>query len=215
MSGNTTATDQAARRERAIATLADLLSSRNRAILLAWATPRLDTPFSLTELSRAVDIPVSSAQHECYKLERLGVLQGKREGTSRRYRVIPTHPLTRPLLGLTIAALGLETVLHDAVAETGEIEGAVIAGPAREAARPRLTLVIVGRLSLEGLVRAQERVALVLGRAVDDLDLAYVQDTDWTATHGLVAELDGRPLQSVYGPWPPPFHPHPGEHSAA
>ena len=215
MSGNTTATDQATPRERAITTLADILSSRNRAILLAWMTSRLDTPFSLTELSRAVDIPVSSAQHECYKLERLGVLHGKREGTSRRYRVVLTHPLTRPLIGLTIATLGLEMVLHDAVAETGEIVAAVIAGPPPEAVRPRLTLVIVGHLSLEGLVQAQERVALVLGRAPDDLDIAYVQDTDWVATHDLVAELEGRPLQPVFGRWPPPFHSHQGEHSPA
>ena len=206
MSGTPTATDHAALRERSLATLADLLSSRNRAILLAWATPRLDTPFSLTELSRAVDIPVSSAQHECYKLERLGILQGKREGTSRRYRVMLDHPLTRPLIGLTIATLGLDEVLHDAVAETGEITAAVIAGPSPRSTSPRLTLVIVGHLSLEGLVKAQERVALLLGRTVDDLDLSYVQEGDWTATHDLVTELEGRPLQPVFGSWPPPFH---------
>jgi hypothetical protein len=115
------------------------------------------------------------------------------------------------LIGLTIATLGLEMVLHDAVAETGEIAAAVIAGPPAEAVRPRLTLVIVGHLSLEGLVQAQERVALVLGRDPDDLDVAYVQDTDWTARHDLVVELAGRPLQAVFGDWPPPFHPDQGD----
>ena len=205
MPGSTTRSEPANSRVKAVSVLADLLSSRNRALLLAWATPRLDTPFSLTELSRALDVPISSLQHECYKLERLGVLTSRREGNSRRYHVMLGHPLTRPLIALVIATLGLETVLHDAVAETGEVAAAVIAGAASGVESNTLTLAIVGHLSLEGLVQAQQRIALALGRSPDDLDIAYVQDDDWSEGHDLLASLANRPLQSVIGSWPPPF----------
>jgi DNA-binding transcriptional ArsR family regulator len=213
MPGSTTSTGHVPPRDEALATLADLLSSRNRAILLAWATPRLDTPFSLTELSRAVHLPVSSVQHECYKLERLGVLEARREGNSRRYRMMLDHPLTRPLIALVIATLGLQTVLHDAVVETGEVTAAVVAGPSPWSGSDRLTLAIVGHLPLEGLVQAQHRVALVLARMPDDLDLAYVQDADWTVDHELITTLAGRPLQAVLGTWPPARTARPGDDS--
>ena len=70
--------DQDASRTRALSLLGEVFSSKVRASLLAWIVPRLDTRFSLTELSRELGMPISSLQHECYKLERLGVLKGRR-----------------------------------------------------------------------------------------------------------------------------------------
>lgn len=202
---STTRTGHATPLEPARATLADLLSSRNRALVLAWVTARLETPFSLTELARALDVPVSSVQHECYKLERLGLLASRREGNSRRYQVVLDHPLARPLIALVVATLGLEPVLREAVSETGTIAAAVIAGPAPEDDARHLTLAMVGHVSLEGLVQAQQRVALVLGRPVDDVEIAYVQEADWSPEHDLLDAMTDRPLQSVVGSWPPPF----------
>ena len=45
-----------------------------------------------------------------YKLERLGLLKGHREGGSRRYLVQLDHAMARPLVGLTIAAAGKKQV---------------------------------------------------------------------------------------------------------
>ena len=199
--------------EPAISTLADLLSSRNRALVLAWVTPRLETPFSLTELSRALDVAVSSVQHECYKLERLGLLVSRREGNSRRYHLVLDHPLARPLIALVIATLGLESVLREALTDTGTITAAVIAGPAAQNVGHTLTLAIIGQVSLEGLVRAQQRVALALGRPVDDVELAYVQEPDWVEGHDLLEAMADRPLQPVVGTWPPPFVAEDGENA--
>lgn len=216
MSGTTLSDTHPVDRDRSLASLVEVLSSRNRAILLAWVTPRLETPFSLTELSRAVDVPISSLQHECYKLERLGILQGRREGASRRYRVVLDHPLSRPLINLVIAALGLDAVLHAALADLGDIEAAVIAGDNAGTGRGRLILAIVGHASLEHLVQAQTRVALLLARRVDDIDLDYVQRPDWSPQHPLASRLAGRPLQRVVGAWPPPeVRPDPGEYESA
>lgn len=211
MPASTSSTDHVTPLPPAVATLADLLSSRNRARVLAWVTPRLDTPFSLTELARALDLAVSSVQHECYKLERLGLLDSRREGNSRNYHVDRDHPLARPLIALVIATLGLESVLREAVAETGTITAAIIAGPAPRDDARHLTLVMIGHVSLEGLVQAQQRVAMILGRPADDVEIAYVQEADWSSGHDLFDTLADRPLQPVVGVWPPAFVAEDGE----
>ena len=187
----------AVHRTRALELLGEVFSSKVRATVLAWAVPRLETPFSLTELSREVQAPISSLQHECYKLERLGVLQGRREGASRRYRVQVEHRLTRPLIGLVIATLGLEFVLSDAVREAGSIDHAVLAGEG-PGGDGRFLLGLVGEAGLEGLDRAQQRVALVLGIDPEQIELAYFRDVDLdSADHPLTHRLAGRPIQPI------------------
>jgi hypothetical protein len=190
-----------------MALLGEVLSSRVRATLLAWVVPRLDRRFSLTELSRELGAPISSLQHECYKLERLGVLKARREGASRRYHVeLDTH-LTRPLVNLVIATLGLETVLNDALSEAGTVDVAAIAGPDPNSGSGQLEFVLIGDIDLERLDAAQQRVAMVLAIDPDRLDLAYFQRDDWVshggAGHSLLRRLAGRPIQRITGTWPP------------
>ncbi len=188
-------------------TLGEILSSRVRATLLAWVTPRLETRFSLTELARETGVAISSLQHECYKLERLGVLEGRREGASRRYSVKLGHPLSRPLLNLVIAVLGLDTMLRDAVEEAGTIDLALIAGPNPMVVGEDLLLVLIGEADLEGMDRALQRVAMLLATDLDRFEIAYFERTGWEqrggGTHSLMARLDGRPIQRITGEWPP------------
>ncbi len=194
-------------RTRALTLLGEVLSSRVRATLLAWVVPRMETRFSLTELSRELGSPVSSLQHECYKLERLGVLKGRREGASRRYQVQLDHHLSRPLVSLVIATLGLDTVLADAIAGCGQVDVSVVAGPEPGSGSDRLVLAVIGDVDLEGLDQAQRRVSLVLGVDPDRLELAYFQHDDWDrdggAAHPMVRRLARRPIQPIAGDWPP------------
>lgn len=194
-------------RARALTLLGEVLSSKVRASLLGWVVPRLDTGFSLTELSRDLGAPISSLQHECYKLERLGVLKGRREGASRRYHVQLDHHLSRPLISLVIATLGLETVLREAIADCGRVDVSVIAGPEPLSGSDLLVLAVIGNVNLEGLARAQRRVSMVLGIDPDRLELAYFQrengERDDIAMHPLVQRLARRPIQPVTGAWPP------------
>jgi hypothetical protein len=185
--------------------LAEVLSSRVRATVLAWLAPRLDARFSLTELSQAVGAPVSSLQHECYKLERLGVLQGRREGASRRYAIQLEHPLARPLVNLVVATLGLEAVLQEAIGESGGFETAALAGPAHSGEQP--LLILIGEAGLSGLDQIQRRVSLLLGFDPEWLELAYFQHDEWrgygSQGHPLLQRLAHRPIQPIIGPWPP------------
>ncbi len=193
-------------RLRGLTLLGEVLSSRVRAALLAWVVPRLETRFSLTELSRELGSPVSSLQHECYKLERLGVLRGRREGASRRYHVQLDHHLSRPLVNLVIATLGLDTVLADAVAGCGRVDVSVIAGPEPSSGSDHLVLAMIGDVDLEGLDRAQQRVSLLLNVDPERLELAYFQHDDWRrdggSGHPMVGRLGRRPIQPITGVWP-------------
>lgn len=188
-----------ARRMAAMTTLGEVLSSKVRATLLAWSTSRLETRFSLTELSQATGVAISSLQHECYKLERLGVLAGRREGASRRYAVDLQHPLSRPLVNLVVATLGLQRVLADALTDLGHLEQAFLAGPGADGKPAGLTLVVIGELGLEELGMAQARVALLLATDAERIELAYFSPEDWVSGdgHPFRDHLADRPIQPI------------------
>ncbi len=194
-------------RAKSIMLLGEVFSSKVRATLLAWVVPRLDTRFSLTELSREVGAPISSLQHECYKLERLGVLLGRREGSSRRYHMDLSHRLSRPLINLVIATLGLESMLRESLVDIGRFDVALIAGPDPGADTGEFVFALIGESDLEGLDRAQQRIAMLLDLDPDRIELAYFQADDWLQHgehgHPLTRRLASRPIQPIIGAWPP------------
>jgi DNA-binding transcriptional ArsR family regulator len=155
--------------------LAEILSSRVRAAVLTFFVARSDDAFSLTELARALSLPVSSLQHECYKLERLGVLRGRREGGSRRYRLQREAPLTEPLARLVIAARGTAGLLAAALVDVPGLERAFLVQREGTGA----ALVGIGDVPLDQLDAAQTRVAALLGRPPDEIGLAFYQPDDW------------------------------------
>lgn len=155
--------------------LAEILSSRVRAAVLTFFVARSDDAFSLTELARALSLPVSSLQHECYKLERLGVLLGRREGGSRRYRLQRGAPLTEPLARLVIAARGTPDLLGAALIDLPGLEQAFLA----QIDPCGADLVIIGDVPFDQLETAHTRVAGLLGRMPDEIGLAFYQPADW------------------------------------
>ena len=165
--------------------LAELFSSKVRAAVLADLLPRPHLGFSLTDLSRRLGLPISSLQHECYKLTRLGVLRDERAGGARLYQPNPAWPLLAPLTALVAAAIGLEPAFRAALEGIPRLELALLAGvlaPAPPRTEP-VRLVLVGELSLEQVDAALARVASlaepVLGR--DAVELAYFRPNDWRA----------------------------------
>ena len=157
--------------------LAELFSSKVRAAVLGYLLPRPHLAASLTELSRLLDLPISSLQHECYKLVRLGVLRDRRAGNARRYRPDPTSPLLPALTALVVATIGREAALRAAVAGMPELERAFLAGDLGPGGDPRL--VLVGELPLDALDTAVERIAVALGRDPTAIDLAFFRPADW------------------------------------
>lgn len=162
--------------------LAELFSSKVRAAVLALLLPRPHLGFSLTELSRRLGLPVSSLQHECYKLTRIGLLRATRAGNARLYRPNPCFPLLPPLTELTLRAIGLEEALRGAAEQVDGIERAWVAGELA-AGRHQVYLVVVGELGLEALdgVFDRARVALRPVVGTERVELAYFRPTDWQA----------------------------------
>src|SRR3954467_3651237 len=108
--------------------LAELFSSRVRAAVLTLVLSRPHVGFSLTDLSRRLGLPVSSLQHECYKLTRLGLLRDERVGNARLYRPDPTWPLRELLTALIVRAVPLEEALRGAVEGVPGLDGAWVSG---------------------------------------------------------------------------------------
>src|SRR6478752_7807764 len=143
--------------------LQELFSSRMRAYVLSQMLPRPHLRFSLTDLSRLLGQPISSLQHECYKLERLGLLRGKRDGNTRLYEVVSTFPLLRPLTTLVTTAIGPERSLKAALEDVPGLDFAFFAGSLPVSATGRAArVVLVGDVPLESIDAVQERDALAL-----------------------------------------------------
>lgn len=163
--------------------LAELLSSKVRAAVLGHLLPRPHLGFGLTDLSRRLDLPISSLQHECYKLARLGVLRDERAKGSRHYRPDPRCPILRPLTTLVLAALGPEAALAAAVEGVAGLDAAFVAGgPAGDGGIPHL--VLVGELSIEAVDGVLARATAALAAdpaAASPPELAYFRPGDWQA----------------------------------
>jgi DNA-binding transcriptional ArsR family regulator len=162
--------------------LAELFSSRVRAAVLGLVLARPHLRFSLTELSRRLGLPVSSLQHECYKLTRLGLLRDERVGNARLYSPNAAWSLLEPLTALTVRAMPLEEALRGAVERVPGIDAAWVSGDLGSPLAP-VYVVIVGRLGVEELdgVFARCRVALDPIAGPDRIELAYFRPADWEA----------------------------------
>jgi DNA-binding transcriptional ArsR family regulator len=164
--------------------LAELLSSRVRAAVLVRFVAQ-PTPASLTELARTLHLSISSVQHECYKLERLGILVARREGGSRRYRLAPDSPLVDPLIHLVWATRNRKALLTAALRELPGLERVLLVPPANGAHPAPTHLVVIGEVPLDQLEVALDRTATLLDLPPEQLSLAFYRPADW---HARVAE---------------------------
>lgn len=162
--------------------LVEIFSSRVRAAVLAHLLPRPHIGLSLTDLARRLDLPISSLQHECYKLTRLGVLRDQRAGASRLYRPAPNWPLLPALTSLVGGAIGPEAALTGAIEAVPGLSEAIIAGTLPPgSATEQVYLVLVGDLSIEEVDAVLARVSILLSSMVDpqQLELAFFRPDDW------------------------------------
>ncbi len=166
--------------------LAELFSSRVRAAVLSLLLPRPHLAFSLTEMSQRLGLPISSLQHECYKLVRIGLLRDERRGSSRRYRPDPSFPLLLPLTNLVARSSSFAEAARGAAEAVPGVEQAWIAGDLAQVERPAY-LVVVGLVGLEEIDGLFDRVrqALQAHHPEGGMELAYFPPDDWQARQRL------------------------------
>ena len=159
--------------------LAELFSSKVRAAVLGHVLPRPHRGFSLTGLSRLLGLPVSSLQHECYKLERLGILFARRSGNARLYRVDPACPILEPLTRLIITAMSPVAALSAAIEDVPGLESGFLAGTLPPFAGEPPRLVLIGDIALDELDALLARAETALGVNSGTLELAFFRPDDW------------------------------------
>ena len=179
--------------------LAELFSSRVRSAVLALLLPRPHLAFSLTAMSRRLGLPVSSLQHECYKLTRLGLLRDERRGNTRLYRPDAAWPLLNPLTALVVRSLPLENALSGAIEEVSVLDEVWVAGDFSCRTAP-VYLVVIGSLDVESLdgVFERARVALDPVAVSGRVELAYYRPADWSRR---LATGDAFAASLVAGDW--------------
>ena len=182
--------------------LSELFSSQVRAGVLTWMFGRKNSTPSLTELSRALGLAVSSVQHEVYKLERLGILVGRREGVSRRYRLTLEDPLTQALELLVRTAVGVEASLTAALSDTPGLAWSIVAANPGDGLSG-VELVLVGEIDLGGLAAIQKRIAEVIGVLPSEVETSFYTPAVWQTHqqdgHALVEQLKSMKTLAVYG----------------
>ena len=131
-------------------------------------------------------MPISSLQHECYKLERIGLLTSRRYGASRRYSINPASLVKPELTALIVRAIGEDVALMAALEDVEGLETAFVAAelPLTEEFRQDLNgvvpLVLIGDVSLDDLDAVQQRAAALLGLPQTRLEIVYFPQNDWS-----------------------------------
>lgn len=183
-------------------TLETLLSSQVRADVVTYAITHPDSRFSLTELGRELGLAISSVQHECYKLEELGLFRARREGVSRRYALQRQSPVAQALRHLVVATVGMPSCVELALADLSGLAAATLLGdiPARSGGT---SLVLIGDISLETIEEAQQRIAWLLDASPDSLEIAFFRPVDWLSRrdsgHPVVRRLLDLPVRAAFG----------------
>jgi len=159
--------------------LQEIFSSRLRAAVLSQMLPRPHLRYSLTDLSRLLDLPISSLQHECYKLERLGLIESRRTGNTRQYRVVTEAPSYGPLGRLVAVAIGPEAALSAGLESVPGLETAFLAGSPESSAENPARLVLIGEIPLEEIDAIQDRAVIAANSSPESLETVFYRQDDW------------------------------------
>jgi DNA-binding transcriptional ArsR family regulator len=179
------------------AILQEIFSSRLRAAVLGQMLPRPHLRFSLTDLSRILDLPISSLQHECYKLERLGLIESRRAGNTRRYRVVTESGFYPPLARLVTAAIGVERTLKASLETVTGLDTAFLAEATGGAAGAPARLVLIGDIPLEEIDAIQERATVAAGGVHHAIETVFYRQDDW---RDRIAQRSAYVLSLLNGP---------------
>jgi DNA-binding transcriptional ArsR family regulator len=150
-------------------TLARLLSSRVKAevfrLLFGSGTPELH----VRELARRAGLNEATVRQELIRLTGLGLLDLRRDGNRAYYRAHTAHPLYPEIRNLVLKTSGLVDVLHEALASLNIQVAFVFGSVADGTQKPEsdLDLMVIGDVTLRGVVKLLSGTATRLGREVN------------------------------------------------
>jgi DNA-binding transcriptional ArsR family regulator len=181
-----------------------ILRSQHQAELLTLLLLHPDTEYSITELSRRLSIPLTTAQREINRLSEAGLITERRVGRTRVVSANPPSRYTRPLTELLTLAFGPHVVIREEFngipAEGVAIYGSWAARYDGVAGPPPadVDVLVVGEPSRSDIYEAAEQAEQRLGLPVN---VTLCSPARWTASSdALIQQIRSAPIVWVLGP---------------
>lgn len=149
--------------------LQKLFSSRLRVDLLGLFFGRPDEELYVREIGKILGDDVGNISRELKNLESIGLLVSRKKGNLKYYLLDRRFPLYEELRSIVLKTRGAAGVLQKALTGMKGVEYAFIFGSiaaGRETARSDIDLMVIGKVSLERLIKALKGPEEILGREI-------------------------------------------------
>jgi predicted nucleotidyltransferase len=192
--------------------LLPIFRSRLQADILAAVLLNREREYSLTDLARRFNAPLSTVHGEVKRLTAAGLLRRRSVGRSAMVQANSANRLVKPLAELLFLSWGPAQVIADEFSELADVERVLIFGS--WAARYRewpgpsphdLDVLVVGRPTRESVYDAADRAQLRLGMPVNPV----IRSADaWQeAKDPLVQQIQSGPFVVILVPDEDPCEP--------
>ena len=183
--------------------LDELLTSRTRGRLLTIFLTHPTEEFYLRELVRRAGLSLRAVQHELARLERIEIVQSRRQGQHKYYRANEQHPLFADLKRIVYKTTGLGDVLREALEPLKGIETAFVYGSvAKGDERPTsdVDLLLIGAPDADHLHEGIRKAEEALGREVSYVTMSAAEWRERRASRdAFVAEATRSPKIFLIG----------------
>jgi DNA-binding transcriptional ArsR family regulator len=179
------------------------LRSRTQGELLAELLGNPEREWTISDLSRHLDIPLTTAQSEVARLESAGLLTSRKVGRSRLVKPDLENPMIPPLSQLVLMAFGPRQVISEEFADVPATKivifgswAARLCGEQGPLPRDIDVLVVTDQVDRDAMYAAAERSEAKLGRPVNPL-VRSIHAWNNPAGDALLAEISRRPRIDV------------------
>jgi predicted nucleotidyltransferase len=183
--------------------LLPILRSRTQGELLAELLGNPDSEWTISDLSRNLGIPLTTAQEEVARLESGGILISRKVGRARLVKPDLKNPMIAPLTQLVFMAFGPRQVIREEFADVPATKvvifgswAARLNGEPGSLPRDIDVLVVTDQVDREAMYAAAERSEARLGRPVNPV-VRNVKAWNNPAGDPLLAEISQRPMVDV------------------
>jgi predicted nucleotidyltransferase len=183
--------------------LLPILRSRTQGELLAEMLGNPDSEWTISDLSRNLGIPLTTAQEEVARLESGGILISRKVGRARLVKPDLRNPMIPPLTQLVFMAFGPRQVIREEFADVPATKvvifgswAARLNGEPGPLPRDIDVLVVTDQVDREAMYAAAERSEARLGRPVNPV-VRSVNAWHNPAGDPLLAEISQRPMVDV------------------
>lgn len=181
--------------------LLPIFRSQHQAAMLAWLLLHPDHEYTLTELAKRLEVPLTTLQRETQRLVEAGILQDRTLGRARLVRANVAHPVAAPLTQVLQVTFGPQTVIGEEFDVVGA-DGVLIYGSWAERYHGApglppndvdvLVVGVVDRAEVyDAADRAQKRLGMQVNPVIRTLQ-QWAEDAD-----SLVVQIKASPTLDV------------------